>query len=74
MALITNPTAIRLTNERIRPMADLLGQTYHGAKVLLAEWQALQVQRADLLTRQQRLETEQATWKTKLDQLSALVG
>lgn len=41
MALITNPTAIRLSNERIRPMADLLGQTYHSAKVLLAEWQAL---------------------------------
>lgn len=41
MAPITNPTAIRFTNERVRPMADLLGQTYHSAKVLIAEWQAL---------------------------------
>ena len=40
MALITNPIAVRFSNEKVRPMADLLGQTYHSAKVLIAEWNA----------------------------------
>jgi len=38
---ITNLVAIKFSNEQLRPMADLLGQTYHSAKKLLDTWAAI---------------------------------
>jgi hypothetical protein len=40
MADITNPQAVRFSNEDIRPMADKLAQAYYAAKVFLNEWSA----------------------------------
>ncbi len=35
---ITNPEAIRFTNEWARPKADVLAQNYYAAKRLVNEW------------------------------------
>lgn len=40
MADITNPEAVKFCNERVRVMADLLGQVYFTAKAIQAEWYA----------------------------------
>lgn len=41
MAVITDPTAIRFTNEKVRVMADAMAQAYFTAKSLVAEWNAV---------------------------------
>lgn len=35
---ITDPTAVKFCNERVRVLADVLGQSYWSAKAFLAEW------------------------------------
>lgn len=40
MAAITDPTAVKFANEKIRPTADLMGSLYFTAKALVAEWNA----------------------------------
>lgn len=40
MADITNPEAVKFTNERIRVAADAFGVAYNTAKALVAEWTA----------------------------------
>jgi len=40
MADITNVEAVKFCNEKIRVMADLLGQCYFTAKAIQAEWNA----------------------------------
>lgn len=40
MADITNPEAIAFCNEKIRPAADRLAQTYYFAKAVAQEWTA----------------------------------
>ena len=40
MALITNPQAVRIGNEKIRLLADRFGQLYNLAKAMQAEAQA----------------------------------
>lgn len=37
---ITNPEATKFCNEKIRVMADILGQAYFSAKAIKAEWDA----------------------------------
>lgn len=39
-APITDPTAIRFANERIRPMADQLLRAYYQSKLLINDWNA----------------------------------
>ena len=41
MPPITNPTAIRFSNERIRTDADRMAQLYNWSKEVVAEWTAL---------------------------------
>jgi hypothetical protein len=41
MAAITNPVAIKFSNERLRVGADLLAQIDNEAAAILAEWTAL---------------------------------
>lgn len=41
MADITNPTAVRFSNEKIRVAADRLAQAYNFACQVYAEWLAL---------------------------------
>jgi len=43
MADITNPQAVRFSNEDIRPMADKLAQAYYAAKMFLNEWAAQEI-------------------------------
>lgn len=38
---ITNPVAIKFSNEKIRPAADMLAQLDNFAAAVLAEWTAL---------------------------------
>lgn len=40
MADITNPQAVRFCNEKVRPMADVLSETYFTCKSIIAEWNA----------------------------------
>ena len=40
MADITDPTAVRFCNERVRTAADRLAQAYNYAKIVSAEWTA----------------------------------
>jgi len=41
--VITDPQAIKFSNERIRPAADSLGKLYYAAKSILNDWYAQQV-------------------------------
>ena len=41
MANITDPTAVRFSNEKIRPAADTLAQAYYLAKTITNEWNAV---------------------------------
>lgn len=41
MAAITNPVAIKFSNERLRVAADLIAQLDNEAAAILAEWTAL---------------------------------
>jgi hypothetical protein len=41
MADITNPTVVRFCNERLRPAADRLAQSYYFACEVLDAWNAL---------------------------------
>src|SRR5437016_11907891 len=41
MPAITDPAAVKFSNEKIRVMADAMAQSYFSAKSLLAEWTAV---------------------------------
>jgi hypothetical protein len=52
---ITNPQAIRVANEKLRPLADRFGQLYNYCKMLQAEsqaegWGAMFPNTADVIT------------------------
>lgn len=38
---MTDSVVAKFSNEKLRPMADLVGQAYHTAKQVLAEWEAI---------------------------------
>ena len=40
MAEITNPTAVRFCNERVRPVANRMAQLYNFARAVRDEWVA----------------------------------
>lgn len=55
MPAITDPAAVKFANEKIRPMADAMAQSYFTAKSLVAEWNAVTMSAkitntADLIT------------------------